>query len=176
MKTFNDALIIGTTTLKFLAELDAKIYRGFGYVQSRLHLYKLARLLSFTGDGYLYVVIAVIACLFIPPTGTYFLIAVILGGLIEIPVYAEQVHTPSDEFSFPSGHATAGFMMAYITSHFFPDTAQFVYIWASLIGLSRVLLRVHFVSDIIAGMFLGTGLATLTLWLLSLFAELPEMA
>jgi len=122
------------------------------------------------------------------------LIAVILGGLIEIPVYtllkkffkrnrpfvgqqlAEQVHTPSDEFSFPSGHATAGFMMAYITSHFFPDTAQFVYIWASLIGLSRVLLRVHFVSDIIAGMFLGTGLATLTLWLLSLFAELPEMA
>lgn len=159
-----------------------------------MHLYKLARLLSFTGDGYLYLVIGVVACLLIPPQGTYLLIAVVLGGLIEIPVYlvlkkffkrnrpyvgqeiAEQVHTPSDEFSFPSGHATAAFLMAYITSYFFPESAQFMYVWASLVALSRVLLRVHFVSDIIAGMLLGTGLANLTLWLFDLFVDVPSLS
>ncbi|MGL5044182.1 MAG: phosphatase PAP2 family protein [Plesiomonas sp.] len=35
--------------------------------------------------------------------------------------------------------------------------------WALLIGLSRVLLGVHFLTDIIAGAILGLGCATLAL-------------
>ena len=58
--------------------------------------------------------------------------------------------------------------MAYLVDHFFPGYTLLMYIWATLIGFSRVLLRVHYVSDIVAGMLLGTGIGMVTLWLFGL--------
>jgi len=78
------------------------------------------------------------------------------------------VFRPSDEFSFPSGHTTAAFLMACITAVHFPALTAFLYGWATAIGLSRVMLKVHFVSDIIAGMAIGTILAIFSLWLIGL--------
>ena len=73
---------------------------------------------------------------------------------------------PSDEFSFPSGHTTAAFLFATAASHCFPALTLVLFSWAALIGLSRVMLRVHFVSDVLAGMLLGTLIANLSLlWL-----------
>ena len=70
---------------------------------------------------------------------------------------------PSDEFSFPSGHTTAAFMVACLLSVFFPAVSAAAYVWASLIGMSRVMLRVHFISDVMAGVLLGTSIALLAL-------------
>lgn len=182
MKSFTDSLLIGSATLKFLAEFDAKLYVGFGRLQERLHLYPVARALSFTGDGYMYLALAIFACMVVPDPGEKLLITGLVAGAIELPIYwtlkkffkrkrpyvvltaLERVHVPSDEFSFPSGHATAGFLMAYLVSHFFPGISVWMYIWVLLVALSRVLLRVHFVSDILAGMLLGTGIAMSVLW------------
>ena len=52
---------------------------------------------------------------------------------------------------------------AWLISHFFPWTTVPVYLWATLIGMSRLMLRVHFASDVIAGAILGTGMALLAL-------------
>lgn len=185
MKSFIDdsvnSSLIGSNTIKFLFDFDAKLYATFGRLQERLHLYPVARVLSFTGDGYLYLAIAVLAWLLVPDPGRQFLIVGLCAGAIELPVYwtlkkffkrkrpyiqlaAEKHHIPSDEFSFPSGHATAGFLMAYLVYYFFPAFALPMYFWALLVALSRVLLRVHFVSDIVAGMLLGTGIGIFTLW------------
>lgn len=176
--------MIGNNTLKFLADFDAKLYAGFGHLQERLRLYSVARVLSFTGDGYLYFAIAIFAWLTVPEQGQQFLIVCFCATGIELPTYwtlkkffkrkrpylaltaFEKHHIPSDEFSFPSGHATASFVMAYLVSFFFPAFSLAMYIWAILIAFSRVLLRVHYVSDILAGMFLGTGIGMFTLWLL----------
>jgi len=174
---------IGSTTLKFLADFDAKLYAGFGRLQEKLHLYSVARVLSFTGDGYLYLAIAIFAWVMVPEIGQQFFIICLCATGIELPVYwtlkkffkrkrpylaltaFERHHIPSDEFSFPSGHATASFVMAYLVHQFFPDFTLPMYIWAVSISFSRVLLRVHYVSDIVAGMLLGTGIGMATLWL-----------
>lgn len=178
--------MIDSPPMKFLADLDARLYARFGRLEERLGLYRIARVLSFSGDGYAYVIIAALALVFAPSAGQALLIVGCLAFAIELPLYfvlkkvfkrrrpynvvptLAKIHSPSDEFSFPSGHTTAGFMVAFLVSHFFAWAFVPMYIWASLIGLSRVMLRVHFVSDIIAGMLLGTGLAYLSLSMMGL--------
>ena len=68
--------------------------------------------------------------------------------------------TPSDRYSLPSGHTAAAFLMAEVTSVFYPMMLWCVFIWAGCIGASRLLLGVHYLSDLVAGACLGL----LTAW------------
>lgn len=61
----------------------------------------------------------------------------------------------SDRFSLPSGHTAAAFVMACAISVYYPTWSAVAYTWASLIGVSRVLLGVHYPLDIVAGALLG---------------------
>lgn len=70
----------------------------------------------------------------------------------------KSVVIPSDQFSFPSGHTSAAFVFACIFTFFYPSLAVVLYFWALAVGVSRVVLGVHFPSDIIAGAFLGSSI------------------
>ena len=74
-----------------------------------------------------------------------------------------SIITPSDQFSFPSGHTSAAFMMATLLSFHFPSLLIPLYCWATLVGCSRVVLGVHFPTDILVGSILGIGTALFSL-------------
>lgn len=141
------------------------------------HYRNLVRQISRTGDGPLYVVIGLVLFLFEKNGGATFLTAALFAYLFDVSLYLllkntikrdrpklgqtgfKAIITPSDKFSFPSGHTAAAFVFATLVFQFYPDFALSIYIWASLVGLSRVLLGVHYPGDIFAGAVLGTASA-----------------
>jgi undecaprenyl-diphosphatase len=62
-----------------------------------------------------------------------------------------------DPFSFPSGHAAAATAVAASVGLAQPGLAAVVLPIAALVGYSRVRLRVHHLSDVLAGAALGLG-------------------
>lgn len=62
-----------------------------------------------------------------------------------------------DPFSFPSGHTAAATAVAASVSLAHPVLTPLVVPLATLIGYSRVRLRVHYASDVLAGAALGVA-------------------
>jgi len=64
--------------------------------------------------------------------------------------------------SFPSGHTTVSFAVAYVLSKSFPRLRVFFYAMAAFVAASRVYLGAHYPSDVAAGALLGLSIG----WLL----------
>ena len=62
-----------------------------------------------------------------------------------------------DPFSFPSGHAAAAMAVAVSVALAMPPAGVFLLPLAGLIAASRVTLRVHHLSDVLAGAALGAA-------------------
>jgi len=65
---------------------------------------------------------------------------------------------PPDKFSFPSGHTMTAFSIALVISYFYRGVELPVYFFACSIAISRIVLGMHFLSDVLAGAILGIGL------------------
>ncbi|MHA2501379.1 MAG: phosphatase PAP2 family protein [Candidatus Kariarchaeaceae archaeon] len=74
-----------------------------------------------------------------------------------------------DVFSFPSGHATRAAYVSILMPLYAPELALLWYIWSLLMIVSRLVLGVHYISDIIAGLIFGS----LSILLLSVLGIVP---
>jgi len=66
------------------------------------------------------------------------------------------------DFSFPSGHSAAGFAVAVVMLRLLPKRYGVpAVVLAGLIALSRLYVGVHYPTDVLAGMAIGTAIALL---------------
>ncbi len=66
---------------------------------------------------------------------------------------------PPDRFSFPSGHTITAFAVAVAIGSFYPLVLPALLFCAVSIAASRILLGMHFLSDVVVAAILGSGLA-----------------
>lgn len=74
---------------------------------------------------------------------------------------------PLDRYSFPSGHTMHAASCCLVMVHYVPALAWLTVPFAIMVAMSRVLLGLHYPTDVVAGAALGTTLAALSIGLLS---------
>jgi membrane-associated phospholipid phosphatase len=76
--------------------------------------------------------------------------------LFEADLYGfEPLRIGYEYNSFPSGHATTVFALAAALSYFFPRWRLPLFSFAAVIGLSRMIVGAHYLSDVMAGAYVG---------------------
>lgn len=70
---------------------------------------------------------------------------------------------PLDEFSFPSGHTLHAVTFSLIAIEWYPALALLLLPLTALIGLSRVLLGLHYPSDVLVATAIGFLLAEISI-------------
>jgi undecaprenyl-diphosphatase len=70
---------------------------------------------------------------------------------------------PLDRYSFPSGHTLHAVSLTWQATYHFPELGWVLVPLASLIAASRVVLGLHYPTDVLAGAAIGAGLAMLGL-------------
>ncbi|MCB1692405.1 MAG: phosphatase PAP2 family protein [Pseudomonadales bacterium] len=164
-------------------EWDVHTFRRI--VSSRIHgtLVATARAISHTADGWAYPLLPALAWLFGYAEAGTFLTVVATSFAVErlvylfakkgfkrrrpanvVPGYRSHI-IASDEFSFFSGHTSAAFLMVTLLVIFYGPMFGVLYLWSAAVGASRIILGVHFPSDVLVGSMMGTLAAfTLCAW------------
>ena len=72
--------------------------------------------------------------------------------------FASFAKLPPDRFSFPSGHSVTAFAVTVPLALFYPSYMVWLLLCATSVATSRVVLGMHFVSDVVAGSVMGAGI------------------
>jgi undecaprenyl-diphosphatase len=80
----------------------------------------------------------------------------------EIEPHCWAAILPPDKYSFPSGHSITAFAVAMSLGLFYPQLQICLLAAAFLIASSRIILGMHFLSDVLAGSAIGVTLGLLS--------------
>lgn len=72
---------------------------------------------------------------------------------------------PLDEFSFPSGHTLHAVSFSLVALAHYPALAWLLIPFSASVAASRVVLGLHYPSDVLAATGIGVALGSLSLWL-----------
>ncbi len=161
---------------------DPLLCRAASRWASRRGIHCFFGVISRLGDGWFwYGLIAVIAIsgggrgrlVVLQMLGTGFVAWLLYRGLKRRTRRPRPFHTHADviaravaldEYSFPSGHTLHAVSFSIVAIWWFPFLALPLIVFSTLVAMSRVLLGLHYPTDVLAGLLLGGVLGAASLW------------
>jgi undecaprenyl-diphosphatase len=125
------------------------------------------------GDGWLWYAMGLVLALFGGPERWHALAAAALAAGLGIALFLKLKRSfrrprpcalaphcwatllPPDQFSFPSGHTITAFAVMVALGTFYPAMLPGLFFCAASVALSRIMLGMHFLSDVLAGAAIG---------------------
>ncbi|PKL96244.1 MAG: PAP2 family protein [Gammaproteobacteria bacterium HGW-Gammaproteobacteria-8] len=142
---------------------------------------RLFAAVSRLGDGVLWYVLMGILALGMGEAGRIAAAQMALAGLVGVTLYKLLKRrlvrerpfvvspdilagtAPLDRYSFPSGHTLHAVMFTLIAIAWFPLLGAILIPFTVLVALSRIVLGLHYPTDVLVGGLIGWGLAELAL-------------
>lgn len=165
------------TMLQFISSRDHRLMRKVNQWQAPKWIRLWALTATRAGDGWLWYLSGLLVLLFGGPARFLAIAAAASAAFVGVGMFVSikkisgrkrpceiEPHCwarllPPDQFSFPSGHTITAFSVAVTLGVFYPAFLAVLLFCAFSIAISRILLGMHFMSDVVVGAILGTGLA-----------------
>ena len=166
----------------FMARVDAaeyslcrKLNRGASFAIPR----RVFQMASRLGDGVIWYVVILLLPILYGPIAVKPAVVMALTGTLGVAIYKllkrvfvrerpfithstiDLAMVPLDRYSFPSGHTLHAVSFAWQATVHFPELGWVLVPLAALIAASRVVLGLHYPTDVLAGAAIGASLAEL---------------
>lgn len=133
--------------------------------------------ISRLGDGWFWYIMLATALIFYGTSAILPLITTLIVSMVGLVIYKllkvktvrprpYQVHQvivlgerPLDVFSFPSGHTLQAVLFTATLGGYFPELLPLMLPFAILVALSRMVLGLHYPTDVLIGAGIGYGLS-----------------
>lgn len=169
--------------LEKLEELEYRLCMIFNRTSRTIAVRRFFRLVSRLGDGMFWYALMAALAMFQGTAGRMAALQMGLTALVGVIIYKllkenlvrerpfityqsiECGCPPLDRYSFPSGHTLQAVLFSTLALAWFPGLAVLLVPFTVLVALSRMVLGLHYPTDVICGAMLGGTLAGCSLWL-----------
>jgi len=157
--------------IRQLLKLDARLSKALLVLGEKTVLSLILKVLAHSGDSWFWIIGLILTWFYCHDecrlkTGFLAIGLVIMAAAVILIKFSirrprpegewGQIYRITDPHSFPSGHAARSAALAVMGAVIGPPWFSIaVALWAPWVGLSRVALGVHYLSDVIAGWMVG---------------------
>ncbi|MEN8240977.1 MAG: phosphatase PAP2 family protein [Chloroflexota bacterium] len=165
--------------LQKINDLDHDLSKKISFAEQPGLVRSIAVFLGHTGDSWFWAVALLLVWAFAPEAYASWawvtLLAVVVTAALVLGIKFTirrqrpagelgQIYRKTDPHSFPSGHATRAILLGVIALGLAPAwLGILLIIWGPLVGIARIAMGVHYLSDVLAGWVLGAIIGLLVL-------------
>lgn len=164
-----------------LAGLDLTLCLKCNGVSHRPWTLPLFRFVSWIGNGLLWALVPLLLAVLYGSASAVPILQMLVVATVGIPLYrwlkdrtgrlrpyqrhhrVVQHASVLDYFSFPSGHTQQAVAFTIVVVFHFPELGWFLVPVTALISLSRLVLGLHYPTDVLAGVGIGSAIAVAVL-------------
>lgn len=165
-------------TLGWVQSVDSRLCVKVSHTGQYRAIRHFFRAISRLGDGLFWYLLMLVIAITQGQSGLYVCLHMLIAGLSGTLIYKWLKHRtsrprpfqvrqdvllsgmPLDYFSFPSGHTLHAVAFGMVAVQHYPQLFPIVYPFVILVGMSRVVLGLHYPSDVLAGAAIGYALVT----------------